>query len=406
MTDIDFKSVFNTSNQKEELDKTPSFDLNKSEKIDMGNIFSNTPEKNSFASLYASPSKQVKQEFKSIAEFENDEEVLKDWDIVAKVLDQKGERISETLRDSEHSLVSAMTTAYKTNDITKDEIDAFNRLRNKFANTKLDGAKEKLTMFKDVAIDTVADPFTLLALAFAPWTGGATLAAKQAATEAIKQGAKRYAFSQAAKAGTRPAIFTAAEGATWSGAHNYFTQDIDIDLLNRNNIDAKELALATGIGAVAGGGIGQLTGMYDGYRFFKQQYKYLNEDKIIKTTERNSRQKIVEDNTENSYNLSSLSAKAGESADFFISRFFGKSTTEFRTKAKASSTLQNLLQLYRYDSDRTLLGKNKPKVGPRTYHEENSKYYGNYRKNLDVALNVIGRAVSYTHLTLPTNREV
>ena len=31
MTDIDFKSVFNTSNQKEELDKTPSFDLNKSE---------------------------------------------------------------------------------------------------------------------------------------------------------------------------------------------------------------------------------------------------------------------------------------------------------------------------------------------------------------------------------------
>ena len=129
--------------------------------------------------------------------------------------------------------------------------------------------------------------------------------------------------------------------------------------------------------------------MYDGYRFFKQQYKYLNEDKIIKTTERNSRQKIVEDNTENSYNLSSLSAKAGESADFFISRFFGKSTTEFRTKAKASSTLQNLLQLYRYDSDRTLLGKNKPKVGPRTYHEENSKYYGNYRKNLDVALNVI-----------------
>ena len=391
MTDIDFKSVFNTSNQKEELDKTPSFDLNKSETIDMSNIFSNTPEKSSFASLYASPSKQAKQEFKSIAEFENDEEVLKDWDIVAKVLDQKGERISETLRDSEHSLWSAMTTAYKTNDITKDEIDAFNRLRTKFANTKLDGAKEKLEMFKDVAIDTVGDPFTLLALAFAPWTGGATLAAKQAATEAIKAGAKKYAFSQAAKAGTRPAIFTAAEGATWNGAHNYFTQDIDIDLLNRNNIDAKELGLATGIGLVAGGGIGKLTGMYDGYRFFKQQYKYLNEDKIIKTTERNSRQKIVEDNTENSYNLSSLSAKTGETADFFISRFFGKSTTEFRTKAKASSTLQNLLQLYRYDSDRTLLGKNKPKVGPRTYHEENSKYYGTYRKNLDIALNIIGR---------------
>ena len=96
MTDIDFKSVFNTSNQKEELDKTPSFDLNKSETIDMSNIFSNTPEKSSFTSLYASPSKQAKQEFKSIAEFENDEEVLKDWDIVAKVLDQKGERISET----------------------------------------------------------------------------------------------------------------------------------------------------------------------------------------------------------------------------------------------------------------------------------------------------------------------
>ena len=83
MTDIDFKSVFNTSNQKEELDKTPSLDLNKSETIDMCNIFSNTPKKHSFASLYAFPSKKAKQEFKSIAEFENDEEVLKDWDIVA-----------------------------------------------------------------------------------------------------------------------------------------------------------------------------------------------------------------------------------------------------------------------------------------------------------------------------------
>ena len=43
MTDIDFKSVFNTSNQKEELDKTPSLALNKSETIDMGNMGSNTP---------------------------------------------------------------------------------------------------------------------------------------------------------------------------------------------------------------------------------------------------------------------------------------------------------------------------------------------------------------------------
>ncbi len=386
MTTLNLGNIFN-SPVDEEQDK---IEIQSTSNLNLGNIFSTTPSQSNLNRFRSKP-KQTKQEFKSIAEFESDEDVLKDWDVVARALSQKGERISETLRDSEFSLGSAMSTAYKTNDISKQEIDAFNRLKTKFANTKLDGAKEKLELTKDIVIDTLSDPFSIIALAAAPWTGGASVAAKQAATAAILQGAKKYTLSQAAKAGTRPAIFTAAEGATWNGAHNYFTQDIDVDLLNRNNIDPKEIALASTIGAAGGAVIGKAAGMYDGHRFFKQQYKYTNEDKIIKSTEAQTRKEIVEDNTENSYNLSSLSAKSGAVTDTIISNFFGKSTTEFRTKAKASPTIARLMQLYRYDADRTILGKNKPQVGQRTYHEEMSDYYGTYRQNFDEAINSIGR---------------
>jgi len=80
-----------------------------------------------------------RQTFQSVYEFENDEDVLKDWDIVANAINENGEGIAETLRDTDFNLTSAMVRAGQTNQFTQQEKDAYNRLRTKFANTKLKG---------------------------------------------------------------------------------------------------------------------------------------------------------------------------------------------------------------------------------------------------------------------------
>ena len=156
-----------------------------------------------------------------------------------------------------------MKRAGQTGKFSQGEIDAFNRLRTKFANTKLKGFYEYADLIGDFTVDTVADPFTFLAILATPFTGGGSLAAKQAATLAVLNGTKRYAFSKAligaggktaqqgalkslqAKA-LRPAAFITAEEAVWTGAHDYYNQNIDINLGNQENIDWGQVAKSGG----------------------------------------------------------------------------------------------------------------------------------------------------------------
>ena len=44
----------------------------------------------------------------------------------------------------------------------------------------------------------------------------------------------------------RPAAFSTAEGAVWTGAHDYYNQNIDINLGNQENIDWGQVAKSSG----------------------------------------------------------------------------------------------------------------------------------------------------------------
>ena len=329
--------------------------------------------------------KEPKQAFQSVYDFENDPDVLKDWDVVANALNKKGDEIAETLRDTDFNVAQSMYRAYQTNTLNQQEIDAYNRLQKKFANTNLSGLNEYAELVKDAGIDIASDPFTIVALLAAPFTGGTSLVAKQAASKIILDGAKRYSFSQAGKAAVRPAIFTAAEGATWAGLHNYYNQDIDLDLGNREGIDWNEVKNNTLIGGGIGGVFGLGAGLYSGTKYFNRAFRYHNEDKIIKQTDGLSRKELLEadelTNTIKDNPYEGLDASK-QWIDAVISKlpFFGKATSEFQTLSKSSETLKNFLLALRYDATRTTLGKNKSTDSMSlSYFEELDKYMGQYK---------------------------
>ena len=328
--------------------------------------------------------------FTSVYDFENDEDVKRDFDIVAGALGERGEGIAETLRDSDFNLYSAFKRSGQAKNFTQAEKEAYNRLVNKFSNTKLKGFYEHFDLIRNFTVDTVTDPLTILSIIAAPFTGGMSLGAKTAATAAAINGAKRYAKAKAIQAKTtRPAVFTALEGATFTGLHDYYNQDIDISLDNRENIDWFQVAKSSGIGGGVGFGLGSLLGVYSGAKYYNRLYKYHNENDILKHVDGLDREtiKTADDITAANKDFYKDKKTVGgrtteDYLDLLIAKvpFFGKATSEFRSIAKRSSEIKKILLSLRYDSTRTIFGKKQAEdsVGPLSLFENLANYTGEY----------------------------
>jgi len=342
--------------------------------------------------------------FTSVYDFENDEDVKRDFDIVAGALGERGEGIAETLRDSDFNLYSAFKRSGQAKNFTQAEKEAYNRLVNKFSNTKLKGFYEHFDLIRNFTVDTVTDPLTILSIIAAPFTGGMSLGAKTAATAAAINGAKRYAMAKAIQAKTtRPAVFTALEGATFTGLHDYYNQDIDISLDNRENIDWFQVAKSSGIGGGVGFGLGSLLGVYSGAKYYNRLHKYHNENDILKHVDGLDREtiKTADDITAANKDFykdkKTLGGKTTEDyLDLIIAKlpFFGKATSEFRSAAKRSSEIKKILLSLRYDSTRTIFGKKQAEdsVGPLSLFENLANYTGEYvGLGINRAFNHIGK---------------
>ena len=342
--------------------------------------------------------------FTSVYDFENDEDVKRDFDIVAGALGERGEGIAETLRDSDFNLYSAFKRSGQAKNFTQAEKEAYNRLVNKFSNTKLKGFYEHFDLIRNFTVDTVTDPLTILSIIAAPFTGGMSVAAKQAATSAALTGAKRYAMAKAIQAkATRPAVFTALEGATFTGLHDYYNQDIDISLDNRENIDWGQVAKSSGIGGGVGFGLGSLLGVYSGAKYYNRLHKYHNENDILKHVDGLDREtiKTADDITAANKDFykdkKTVGGKTTEDyLDLLIAKlpFFGKATSEFRSAAKRSSEIKKILLSLRYDSTRTIFGKKQAEesIGPLSLFENLANYTGEYvGLGINRAFNHIGK---------------
>ena len=332
---------------------------------------------------------------KSLSELGQDDEFSKR---ALRFLEGVGsnDNIFEYLRDSDYSLSSAFTRSFQSDNWTEEQKEDYAYLRDQFDNTDIEGFKEWFGAFKDIGIDIVADPLNLISAFFAAGSGGASLTASAALNVAAKQGVKKFTQAQlqdkaikgavkkeAFKLGvTSSAKVGAVEGMAWAGLHNYFLQDIDINLGINDDLDLGSIAASTGLGGVIGGAL--VGGVKAGTMKFKRapetnenmpqvlkdkEYKFSNEDVIEEAIDEvevkaaradiNETSEIDESIIANDNIITKGKKKLEEFTginhiNVILANTIGKPVTRFVQYLKDAPSLENLLASIRYDYKTTL----------------------------------------------------
>ena len=332
------------------------------------------------------------------------------------------ENIFEYLRDSDYSLTSAIGRSFAVGDWTEEQKQDYLYLKTAFDNTDLNGFRERFGAFKDISVDILADPLNIVTALFAIPTGGASFAGRAALGTSAQTAMKKFTSSKLAKS----AMFGAGEGAAWGGLHNYFLQDVDVDLGARDDIDMTDLAASTILGGTFAGAIGGATKyarlkksgeadapdefvgpeMPDEFR--QKEFKFSNEDAIDTEFKTKTRQQVEKDYeldtvaTEqhpdfigppnplrftDKYIEEDLTYKTNSFLNSFLSKTVGKATSQFLEAAKKSDLLQELLRDFRYDYDTTMTSVGKAGVKRESYGLALGRRTGRYMATLAKGLN-------------------
>lgn len=370
---------------------------------------------------------------KSLTDLANDDEFSK---TSQRFLESIGsnDNIFEYLRDSEYSLSSAIVRARQANEWTEQQQQDYRYLTQQFQNADLKGVKEHLGLIKDLGIDIVFDPLNALALLFSVQTGGATLAGKAALTEAARQGTKQL-IKQSVKSAKPLAAVTSAEGATWTGLHDYFLQDIEVDTDMIDNIDLNQTAfsgLLGGLtGGILGGGIGAGVAARQGSKYAKfveKEFKYANNSDIDFVGPRVREEVETDWKIDQELNVESTLGPEGEVTEETIARIdkakpsvktglnflFGKSTSEMVQFVEDEPLIGNFLRKLRYDWDAGLLkegteGATKAKLADgtesvRTFGEFYGRLHGKYIPTLAKLFDPIGYTGFFGKLESKANK--
>ena len=326
----------------------------------------------------------------------------------------RNENIFEYLRDENFSLSSAFVRSTEIGDWTEQEKQDYIYLRDKFNNANLKGFKERFNLVKDMSVDILTDPLNILAGIFAAPTLGGSIGARgalQAANVGVKkltasQLSKRAALKQAkaVRAGKKSALFGAAEGMAWAGPHEFFVQDIDVDLGMRDEYDLGSIAGMTiaggAFGGLIGGAIGGGLGLY-GNRYLTKEFKHTNENLIDDVASSQTRKEVVKDSE-----LEIVLASSKNKLNVFIANTFGKPTAWFQGYVDKSPKLKQFLKDLRYDYDSTLTSQGEDVVKRQSFGLFMGETIGKYQYALAKSLNVLYRVGWRARLDPKQNKQL
>jgi hypothetical protein len=345
----------------------------------------------------------------------------------------RNENIFEYLRDENFSLSSAFVRSTEVGNWTEEEKQDYIYLRDKFNNANLKGFKERFNLVKDMSVDILTDPLNILAGIFAAPTLGGSLGARGALQAASKAGISKFVAAEAGelavtqvgtkkltaynlaqraklkklraiKAGKQSALFGAAEGMAWAGPHEFFVQDIDVDLGMRDEYDLGSIAGMTvaggAFGGLIGGAIGGGLGLY-GNRYLTKEFKHTNENLIDNVASSQTRKEVVEDSE-----LEIVLASSKNKLNVFIANTFGKPTAWFQGYVDKSPKLKQFLKDLRYDYDTTLTSQGEDVVKRQSFGLFMGETIGKYQYALAKSLNVLYRVGWRARLDPKQNKQL
>ena len=312
----------------------------------------------------------------TLDDLENDDEYI---NRASRFLQSLGEKESdvddlyEYFRDADWNLASGANRAFnELPNFTDQQKQDYRYLKQRFDKADTGSMSQYLSAARDIGIDIVTDPMSILSAMFIPLTGGASVATRAALGEATRMGLKQVGkgFAQSkpllavakkekiepvqkgaalvkTKLARKQALqkyykdqvkyygtLGATEGSVWAGMDEYLRQERDdvdgIDL--RYGMDYSDIGLSAAMGGILGGAFGAVPTKL-GQKFSPEV--------------RNSLHKFAD---ETQLDESDLIFKANRAKDIFIANTIGKPTTRLMTISKYSPTLQKLLTTFRYDT--------------------------------------------------------
>lgn len=327
-------------------------------------------EKRNRAYSYASPQARVNavaatatrkpvQKNRTLDDLEKDEEFQFH---AARWLEATGNReedIFETLRDSDWNLYHGVKRAMDAPDWSPEAKESYAYIRSQFDNADTGSLNQWINATKDIGIDLISDPTSIVALLASPWTGGASLAGRQAAATAAKGGIKALTSNAVARSVVGGAAFTTVD--------DWARQKVEESVGLRDNISGAQMIAM----AAAGGALGGLGA------------KLLTPRNLNKTARALSSGQVQEQ----------ARIMFGErGAHTFIAKTVGKPAGLLDPYTKVSKTAADLQQMLRYDLGREWsnpLTKDVKKVAKKDFHQTLTNKTGKYWQEVMQAIEPI-----------------
>ena len=267
-------------------------------------------------------------------------------------------------RGADYNLADGIAAYSESKNFTSEQKQDYQYLRNKFDNSSLGGIGEWVKAGANVTKEMFTDPTMMASILFVPWTGGASAAARIAASKAVQTGLKALTSKELAKGVAKGVAkipgqkikeplsknaitaITSAEGMLYGSSNDFVRQNIDINTDRRDNINLARTATIGAIGATIpvgirglGAGISKFQNSVADRRLARidgsEDYKAGVLDKGLAKTD-----EIIDQLTPNLLKLT---------------RFVQKPTSHFVAQMKESQTLDKLIKIFRHDTAKRIL---------------------------------------------------
>lgn len=205
----------------------------------------------------------------TVSQYDKNPKVMQSYDVLTEYLgDNRGfmsslldsasigdDGPSELMRDATMRISTMANHAVKMDEAPEEVKQAYRYLRNTWNNVDVTGANEWWKFAKDYGTDVVASYETMPAILSMIFSGG-TAAGAGAMTHSAAKAALHSALTKSANAvGGNTVKSAAAYAGTVTGLHDLASQDVAVDLGEREDISLGQTAGMTAFGATLGAGV-------------------------------------------------------------------------------------------------------------------------------------------------------
>jgi len=169
-----------------------------SEEVERRGLFKPDPNKR-VMQPYFKPEQLDQRYYDTLDSLENDPQYIERAERFLRGIgedDTMVDDLYEYFRDADYNIFRGTARAFKTlPNLSNQQKEDYAYLRERFENADTGSFKQYLTATRDIGLDIASDPTAWIGALLVPWTGGGSMATRQAMAQTVKMGLKRVGKS-------------------------------------------------------------------------------------------------------------------------------------------------------------------------------------------------------------------